>query len=151
MNKNLKVFISLSVFLNVMLAGIILGGITGGFSKHHLGHGHKSEQMEQRLNNILAVIPEDKRTQFKQRLVELKALKRTDKNDMKQARKNILQVFEQEPFDREAYQQAVQRINQLHQSQMDKRMGLMADVAEYLSPQERRQLSKLIMTRGGRK
>ena len=147
MNKKMKVFISLSVLLNVVLVGIILGGITGGFSKHHFGHGHKSQQMEQRLNNILAVIPEDKRTQFRQRLVELKALRRTDKDDMKRARKNILQVFEQEPFDREAYQQAVQRINQLHQSQMDKRMGLMVDVAEYLSPHERRQLSKIIMKR----
>ncbi|CCK75021.1 hypothetical protein OLEAN_C08450 [Oleispira antarctica RB-8] len=151
MNKKMKTFISLSVFLNVLLVGIILGGVSGGFSKHHFDRGHKSEQMEQRLSRILAVLPAEKNALFKQRLNELKVLKRTDKEQMKFARRNILQVFEQEPFDKVAYQHAVQALNQLHQTQMDKRVSLLADVGEYLSPKERRQLSSLIMKRGERK
>jgi uncharacterized membrane protein len=151
MNKKMKVFISLSVLLNLLLLGIILGGISGGFSKPHFEGGHKSAQMEQRLSDILAVLPAEKREQFKQRLSELRALKRLDKEQMKLARRNILQVFEKEPFEKVGYQQAVQALNQLHQAQMDKRMSLMADVGEYLSPKERRQLSRLIMRRGGRK
>lgn len=151
MNKKMKTFISLSVFLNVLLVGIILGGVSGGFSKHHFDRGHKSEQMEQRLSRILAVLPAEKNALFKQRLNELKVLKRTDKEQMKFARRNILQVFEQEPFDKVAYQHAVQTLNQLHQTQMDKRVSLLADVGEYLSPKERRQLSSLIMKRGERK
>ncbi|MBQ0731238.1 MAG: periplasmic heavy metal sensor [Oleispira antarctica] len=151
MNKKMKTFISLSVFLNVLLVGIILGGVSGGFSKHHFDRGHKSEQMEQRLSRILAVLPAEKNALFKQRLNELKVLKRTDKEQMKLARRHIMQVFEQEPFDKVAYQQAVQALNQLHQTQMDKRVSLLADVGEYLSPKERRQLSRLIMKRGERK
>tara|TARA_B110000438_G_C15468877_1_gene502211 strand:+ start:162 stop:617 length:456 start_codon:yes stop_codon:yes gene_type:complete len=151
MNKKMKIFISLSLLLNVLLVGIILGGVSGGFSKPHFDGGHKSAQMEQRLSHILAVLPAEKSELFKQRLAELRALKRTDKERMKLARRNILQVFQQEPFDKAAYQQAVQALNQLHQTQMDKRVSLMADVGEYLSPKERRQLSHLIMKRGGRK
>jgi uncharacterized membrane protein len=107
--------------------------------------------MEKRLSSIISVLPAEKRALFKQRLTELRALKRTDKEQMKLARRNILQIFEQEPFDKAAYQQAVQALNQLHQTQMDKRVSLMADVGEYLSPKERRKLSNLIMKRGGRK
>ncbi|MFT4765477.1 MAG: putative membrane protein [Oleispira sp.] len=151
MNKKMKVFISLSLLLNLLLVGIIVGGVSGGFSKPHFEGGHKSAQMEKRLSSIISVLPAEKRALFKQRLTELRALKRTDKEQMKLARRNILQIFEQEPFDKAAYQQAVQALNQLHQTQMDKRVSLMADVGEYLSPKERRKLSNLIMKRGGRK
>lgn len=151
MNKKMKIFISLSVLLNVLLMGIAIGSATGGFAKSHMGLGHNTSGMEQDLVGILEVLPPEKSREFSQRISNLKVLKRTDKAHMKSARKNIMQVFEQEPFDKVAYQKAVQGLNQLHQAQMEIRVNLMADMAEYLSPKERRQLSRLIMKRGGRK
>jgi uncharacterized membrane protein len=151
MNKKMKIFFSLSVLLNVLLLGIVIGTITGGFAKSHMRAEHDAPGMEQRLVGILAVLPPEKSKEFSQRISNLKTLKRTDKNQMKSARKNVMQVFEQEPFDKIAYQKAVQGLNQLHQAQMEIRVNLMADMAEYLSPKERRQLSHLIMKRGGRK
>lgn len=147
MNKKMKVFLSLSVLLNVLLVGVVMGGI----SKSHLGRGHHSAQMEQRFSEILEVIPVEKSKEFEQRMLDLKALKQADKVTMKSARKNIMQVFMQEPFDKTAYQQAVQGLNKVHQKQMEKRVDLMADMAQYLSPKERKQLSHLIMKRRGRK
>ena len=70
---------------------------------------------------------------------------------MRSARKNVMQVFTQEPFDKMAYQQAVQGLNTLHQQQMDTRVNIMADMAQYLSPKERKQLARLVMRRGRRK
>jgi uncharacterized membrane protein len=151
MNKKMKIFISLSVLLNVLLVGIVIGAATGGFAKSHMERGHNASGMEQRLVGILEVLPPEKNKEFSQRISNLKALKRTDKMHMKSARKNVMQVFEQEPFDKIAYQQAVQGLNHLHQAQMEIRVNLMADMAEYLSPKERKQLSRLIMKRGGRK
>ena len=151
MNKRIKIFISLSVFLNLLLVGVFLGGVTGGLSKLHFNKNHKSVQIDRRFESILAALPSEKIGLFKKRLHELKTLKRTDKEKMKSARRNILQVFEQEPFDKVKYQMAVQALNQLHQTQMDKRVSLMTDVGEYLSPKERRRLSRLIIERGGRK
>jgi len=147
MNKKMKIFISLSVLLNVLLVGIAIGG----FSKPHFDRGHKTSQMEQRLAEILEVLPPAKSSEFKQRILELKALRRADKVTMRSARKNIMQVFENEPFDKDAYQQAVLGLNKLHQRQIEKRVNLMSDVAQYLSPKERKQLSRIIMQRGGRK
>jgi hypothetical protein len=49
------------------------------------------------------------------------------------------------------YQQSVILLNNLHQKQMEKHMSLMADMAEYLSPKERKQLARMIMKRGDRK
>jgi uncharacterized membrane protein len=147
MNKKMKIFISLSVLLNVLLVGAIIGG----FSKPHMDRGHKSAQMEQRLAEILEVLPVDKSKGFELRISDLKALRRSDKVTMKLARKNIMQIFMQEPFDRVAYQQAVLVLNKVHQQQMEARVNLMADMAQYLSPKERKQLSRLIMRRGGRK
>lgn len=142
----MKIFISTSILLNVLLMGILVGD----FSKSHFARGHQPARME-RLAEILEVLPAEKSKEFELRISNMKALKRADKVSMKSARKNIMQVFMQEPFDKMAYQQAVQGLNKLHQQQMEKRVNLMADMAQYLSPKERRQLSHLIMKRGRRK
>jgi len=147
MNKKMKIFISLSVLLNVLLVGVLIGG----FSKPHMDRGHKSAQMEQRLVEILALLPAEKSKEFELRISDLKALRGSDKVIMKSARKNIMQVFMQEPFDQTAYQQAVLGLNKVHQQQMKARVNLMSDMAQYLSAKERRQLFRLIMRRGGRK
>jgi Spy/CpxP family protein refolding chaperone len=147
MNKNMKLFISTSVLLNVLLVGFLVGG----FSKSHLTRGHQSEGMRKHLTEILDVLPAEKSKEFELRISDMKALRRADKVSMRSSRKNIMQVFTQEPFDKAAYQQAVQGLNKLHQQQMENRVSLMADMAQYLSPKERRQLSRLIMRRGGRK
>lgn len=147
MNKKMKTFISFSVLLNVLLVGIVIGG----YSKPHIERGHKSAQVEKRFNEILEVLPPEKSQEFEQRILDLKALKHSDRVSMRSARKNIMQVFMQEPFDRAAYQQAVQGLNELHQQQMAIRVNLMADMAQYLSPRERKQLSRVLMNRKGPK
>lgn len=147
MNKKMKTFISFSVLLNVLLVGIVIGG----YSKPHIERGHKSAQVEKRFNEILEVLPPEKSQEFEQRILDLKALKHSDRVSMRSARKNIMQVFMQEPFDRAAYQQAVQGLNELHQQQMATRVSLMADMAQYLSPRERKQLSRVLMNRKGPK
>lgn len=151
MNKKMKVFFSLSVLLNLLLVGMLLGGVMGGHASRHSGFEHHSAKMEKRLARIFTALPADKSESFKQRLNELQELKRTDKVQMRSARKNVLEVFEQEPFDQVAYQKAVKELNQLHQKQMDVRINLMSDIAQYLSPKERRNLSYLIMPNKGRK
>lgn len=143
----MKTFISFSVLLNVLLVGIVIGG----YSKPHIERGHKSAQVEKRFNEILEVLPPEKSQEFEQRILDLKALKHSDRVSMRSARKNIMQVFMQEPFDRAAYQQAVQGLNELHQQQMATRVNLMADMAQYLSPRERKQLSRVLMNRKGPK
>jgi len=147
MSKNVKIFITTSVLLNVLLVGIVIGGI----SKSHFLPGHQPVRMEQRLNEILDILPAEKSKEFEQRISVLKALRHADKATMKTARKNVMQVFMQEPFDKASYQQAVQGLNTLHQQQMEMRVNLMADMAQYLSPKERRQLARLVMKRRGRK
>ncbi len=147
MSKKVKIFITTSVLLNVLLVGIVIGGI----SKSHFSRGHQPARMEQRLSEILAILPAEKSKEFEQRISDLKALRHADKTTMRSARKNIMQVFMQEPFDKMAYQQAVQGLNKLHQQQMDTRVNLMADMAQYLSPKERKQLARLVMIRRGYK
>ena len=147
MSKKVKIFITTSVLLNVLLVGIVIGGI----SKSHFSPGHQPARMEQRLSEILEILPADKSEEFEQRISELKALRHADKTTMRSARKNVMQVFMQEPFDKASYQQAVQGLNKRHQQQMDTRVNLIADMAQYLSPKERKQLARLVMKRRGRK
>ena len=146
MSKKVKIFITTSVLLNVLLVGIVIGGI----SKSHFSRGHQPARMEQRLTEILEILPAEKSKEFERRISELKTLRHADKATMKTARKNVMQVFMQEPFDKVSYQKAVQGLNTLHQQQMETRVNLMADMAQYLSPRERRQLARLVMKRRGR-
>lgn len=166
MNKKMKIFISLSVLLNILLVGFLLGGVvglnknhssaSGMHSKYTMSHGafyknHHAASMDQRINHIIAALPAEKSELFKQQIVQLKALKHDHKSQMRAARKQILQAFEKEPFDKTSYQQAVKNLNALHHQQMELRVNIMADVAEYLSPEERKKLSYLIMPKKGRK
>ena len=146
MNKKMKVILSVSILLNVLLLGIVIGG----FSKIHADRGFKSHRMEQRLTEVLSVLPTAKSEEFKQRIGQLIEQRRANKSVVRNARKNIMRVFEQEPFDKKLYQQAVSNLNNLHQKQMADRVGLMTDMAEYLSPSERKQLARLIMKQGRR-
>lgn len=147
MNKKMKIFLSFSVLLNVLFVGMMAGGL----SKPHMNRGHEPAHVGQRLEKILEVLPVDKKNEFEQRMLVLKALRKADKETMKSARKSIMQVFTEEPFDKVAYQESVERLNQLHQKQMSMRVDLMSDMAEYLSPRERRKLSRLLMKLDARK
>lgn len=40
MNKKMRVFISISVLLNVLLVGAVMGKVMGGMSKHQIGRAH---------------------------------------------------------------------------------------------------------------
>lgn len=147
MNKQMKMFLSFSMLLNVLLIGVLVGGA----SKPHFDRNIKPVSMEKRLNDILAVLPPEKAQLFKQRVSQLRVVKKEDREQMKQARKNILQVFGQDPFDKVAYRNAIQVLDELHQTQMAVQVNLMMDVAEYLTPKERKQLSRLIMGPSSRK
>lgn len=147
MNKKMKVILSVSILLNVLLLGIVIGG----FSKIHADRGFKSHRMEQRLTEVLSVLPTAKSEEFKQRISQLIEQRRSNKSIVKNARKNIMKAFEQEPFDKLLYLQAASRLNEFRQKQVADRMSLMIDMAEYLSPSERKKLSRLIMRQGRRK
>ena len=64
----MKIFISISVLLNVLLVGVMVGGL----SKSHLMRGYQPERME-RLTEILAVLPAEKSKEFELRISNLKA------------------------------------------------------------------------------
>lgn len=151
MNKKMKVFISISVLLNVLLIGAVVGKVMGGMSNHHGGGHSPSAHIDQRLVKILQVLPVEKREVFEQRFSELKELKRTDRANIKSAKNSIMAAFEKEPFDKIEYQKAVKSLNDVHHIQIEKHNALMADMAEYLSPKERKQLARMIMKRSGRK
>lgn len=147
----MNVIISFSILLNVLLIGLILGGVMGGMSKPHSSdtplskRSQHAERIENHLSSIIDIVPVEKRKTFKKRIHDIRALKQTDKAKMREARKNILKVFEREPFDKVAYQNMVSKLNQLHKNHVDARVAFMADIAQYLSPKERRQLSRIIM------
>ncbi len=146
MNKRFNIIFTISIVLNMLL----IGAVVGGLSKAHKNRGFNSQQIEQRLTEILSVLPAAKSGSFKLRIDDLIESRQADRIKIKAARKNILQVFEQDIFDREQYQKRVIEMNSLHQQQMAKRTSLMMDMAEYLSPQERKQLARLIFKRGRR-
>jgi|TARA_B110000003_G_scaffold154867_1_gene155539 uncharacterized membrane protein len=151
MNKKMKIFISISVLLNVLLLGAIIGNMMAGISKYPNERNHSSVHEDKRLARILEVLPQNKKEDFEEKYLKLKALKYEEKINMRAARKNIIQTFESEPFDKLAYQQAVIALNNMHQLHVNRHMELMADVAQYLSPKERKQLARLMMKRGARK
>ena len=78
MSKKLKIILTVSIILNVLLIGAVIGGV----SKAHTDRGYKSQRMEQKLAEILNVLPESKSEEFKQRIDNLMQSKRADRRKL---------------------------------------------------------------------
>lgn len=109
MNKKLRIAFLVSIIINVLLAGVILGALPQRF------YGQRSRET---FLSAIDKLPEPARTRFRS---NLEAFRNSPfRKEMTAARNEAIRLLATEPFNEAAYDRAVDKVNELR-LQMSKR------------------------------
>jgi len=135
MNHKLKIFLTVSVLLNLLLLGVI----SGLASRHLIGEDERYS-----LDEVAATLPADKREAL------LSAMQRLDQDtgemheQLSDAKKKALVILKAQPFDKEEYLAQLQRMNKMRDQIILRKAEAVAEIAPQMSPQDREKIIGLM-------
>ena len=104
MSRFLKIFITVSVLLNLLMAGVIIGDAGRYVMKSHV---HRT------LQEMAAMLPEDKREHFEDVMGRAEQDTGELRQQLSDARKKATNLLKAEPFDKGAYLVEMQEVQQM--------------------------------------
>ena len=134
MSKTVKLVFLVSLVLNILLVGVLLGRLPRdvGFDR------------QQRLEQALKDLPEPTQTRFREKFKQMRAAGDPLRDQIRLAREETLRILSADPFDEAAYDRHVSQIDEL-QLQMFKKMGqVVKEIAKELPPEERRLFAQIL-------
>jgi|SoiMethySBSTD1v2_1073268.scaffolds.fasta_scaffold479940_3 uncharacterized membrane protein len=136
MTKTVKLVFLVSLVLNILLLGVILGHVPRSLE----GRPSRQERMEKALQEL----PDSVEARFREKFQQIRAAGEPQRQQMDSARAEALRLLGGEPFDEAAYDQQVSKIDGLRE-EMFKRMGqVVKQTAKELTPEERRMFADLL-------
>jgi len=136
MTRQFKLVLVVSLALNVMFAGMILGHMS-----HHMlwSHGPRHFSAEQ-----LAHLPEDKRKLFEDAVHQAAADMESRRAELADARKDAERLMNAEPFNEEAFLTKMDQVNDL-QAQIRRHITqAIANTAKQFTPEERAVIADIV-------
>jgi len=128
MSRFVKAFITLSLLLNLLLAGLVIG---------HIGRCFMEPHKHYTLQEIALALPQDKRHAFE----DIMGRAEQDTGELHQqlsdARNKAATILKADPFDKAAYMGQMQTIHTLQGQVRERMVAAIAQVAEQSTPQER--------------
>ena len=134
MNASLKAFIAMSVLLNLLLAGLVIGNVSRGLM------GHRNYSWDE----IAMSLSPEKRQHFQDAMHQAEQDTGELRQRLNDAHKKAASTLKSEPFHKEAYIAQMQQVNQLHGQIMQRMVATVAGLAEQLSPEERATLAEML-------
>ena len=135
MSRFMKVFFALSVIVNLLLAGLVIG---------HMGRCFMEPHKHFTMQEIAMALPDDTRHNFE----EVMDRAEHDTGELRQqlidARNKSATLLKAEPFDKSAYLQQMQEIHTLHGPIMEHMAAAVAQVAEQSTPHDRAILADML-------
>jgi uncharacterized membrane protein len=136
MNKTLKVLFLVSLILNVLLVGVLMGQLPRRLERGSF--------REQRMEQALRDLPQPMQTRLREKFKQMRAASDPLRDQLRVAREQTLSTLSAEPFDEAAYDRQVSKIHEL-QLQMFKKMGqVVKEIAKELSVEERRNFAQIL-------
>jgi uncharacterized membrane protein len=136
MNRTLKLLFLVSIILNVLLVGVLMGQLP-----YRLERGSFREQ---RMEQALRGLPQPMQTRLREKFKQMRAAGDPLRDQLRTAREETLGVLSAEPFDEAAYDRQVSKINNL-QLQLFKKTGqVVKEIAKDLSAEERRIFAQIL-------
>lgn len=136
--KKIKLLIVVSLLLNMVLGGVILGMSVREYDRSPVAALKVWGTNE---------LPEEKRASFNAMMTKLE----NDTQDVRQqvldTRKEMYRQLSAEPYDKKAYMATVAKFQRLMKSQMQQFTQAVADYAGELTPEERTSLATMLERR----
>jgi uncharacterized membrane protein len=137
MSKPIKLAFIVSLVVNLLLLGVILGQVPRGLEATPPTRAQRTEE-------ALKKVPEPAQSRFREKFAQMRASTDPLRQQIDEARTETLRVLSAEPFDEAAYDRQVAKIEELR-GEMFKRMGKsFKQTAKELSPEERRMLADVL-------
>jgi uncharacterized membrane protein len=136
MNKSFKFLFIVSIVLNVLFVGLLLGALP-----HRFGPDFSRRE---RMESALQELPEPTRSQVRDKMKQARADAGPFIDQIRDARTEAVRILTAEPFDETAYDTQVNKIVDLR-VEMTKRMAAtFKEAAKSLPPDQRGVLAKVL-------
>ena len=136
MSKWLKAVFVISIILNFLIVGIIIGH----FSKRAEHWG----KMKEGVTRTIGELPEDKRRMIISAMRELRQETRGTKREVDELRRQIIETLTAESFDAEKFETQALELHELHGILSMEMTMTVAELAENLNQEERQALAHFI-------
>jgi uncharacterized membrane protein len=136
MNRKVRIVFLVSIILNVLLLGIVLGALPHRFERR--------VPFQERLKADAEKLPEPARTRFLEGMETARKEVEPMREQMRQAREETLRILASESFDEAAYDQQVDRIQKLRLELAKRMSNSIKQVAKNLAPEQRKELAKIL-------
>ncbi|MDA0771564.1 MAG: hypothetical protein O3C63_01340 [Cyanobacteria bacterium] len=121
MKQNLKIVLAISIMINLVLAGVIIG---------HYSHSFKENCRRKPAKH------------FSQRLLGIKEGNQAKHLEMKALRDDLFNILTAETFDAEAYQVKLDALRKLHHVKMEMISNKIKEMAMTMDQAQRKELAK---------
>lgn len=136
MNKKIKLLIVISLLLNILLSGLVLGHLYRHFTK-----GGVPPHMESALDTL----PSTKQQAFRDAMGAMREENKAEQHAMREAREAIAESLRAELFDPVLYQARVNVLHLLQAQQRQRMADVIKDLAQQWNAEERQVLSGMVM------
>lgn len=136
MSKGIKIILVVSVIINILFIGIIIGH----FSKRAEHWGKMRSQM----NETIGTLPEDKKDMIESAMRNLRRETRGTHKQLEKKRIELLQILTAKQFDKDKFENEVKQLHNLHGDMAFEMADTVSKLAENLNQQERIALSEFI-------
>jgi uncharacterized membrane protein len=136
MNRTARISFVISIILNVLMLGVILGQSPRRFAP--------GTMRQQRFDQVLKNLPEAEQNRLRDRLQKLRAVADPLFGQIRQAEAEAVELLGRETFDEAAYDRQVSKINEMRQSMTKQLAQVVKDATKDLSAAERRHFADLL-------
>lgn len=136
MNRTARTVFVISIILNVLMLGVILGQSPRHFTL--------SPMRQQRLEQALKNLPEAEQNRLRERFQKLRAAADPLFGQIRQAEDQAVDLLGRETFDEAAYDRQVSKINEMRQNMTKQLAQVVKDETKDLSAAERRHFADLL-------
>ncbi len=133
MNKKMKIILILSVLLNMLFIGLVIGHMT-----HRFG---PEEFMRWRTMRFARRLSPEKRTLFMETLKKVYRDNEGIHEKIREGRKRIVSILSAPEFDEKAYQEEVEKMHRLRGLMMQRLADATKELAKAFTPEERKALA----------
>lgn len=136
MNKKIKILIIISLLLNILLSGLVLGHLYRHFTKRGV---------PPHMESALKTLPSAKQQEFRDAMGAMHEENKAAQQAVKEARKALAETVRAEFFDPLLYQTRVNALQLLQAQQRQHMADVIKDLAQQWNEEERQVLSGMLM------
>lgn len=136
MNKKIKLLLTLSIILNFLFVGLLIGNA----SKDLI---HEKDEKKHFLE-ITKKLPADKKKLVNQKFMELKSEHAKTKEEIYTTRMEIVEILKAPEFDEKLYDRKIRKMHRLYRGKAKKLAKTIKEFAADFTPEERAVLAEML-------